>query len=98
MEPLAKLYSHLIEYQARTIWRLSKAQLSHAWQNVDGSTNWSGKTANIVNLNKHCCSCILILEAREIRFYRDSRLQAMQESQGILNEIQSKQGSGTNEL
>lgn len=34
VEPLAKLYSYIIEYQARVICHLSEVQLSRAWQNV----------------------------------------------------------------
>lgn len=41
IEPLAKLYSYIIEYQARAICHLSKTQLSRGWQNVAGGNNLS---------------------------------------------------------
>lgn len=44
IEPMAKLYSHIIEYQARVICHLSKAQLSRAWEmspaGMIGMGNW----------------------------------------------------------
>ncbi|KAF7161294.1 hypothetical protein CNMCM5623_006911 [Aspergillus felis] len=88
MEPLAKLYSHIIEYQALTICHLSRAQLSRAWQNVAGWNDWDGKAAKIIDLSRHCSSYIPPLKAEEIRQNRDSQLQEMQESRTILNEIQ----------
>ncbi|KAF7179589.1 hypothetical protein CNMCM7691_008637 [Aspergillus felis] len=87
MEPLAKLYSHIIEYQALVICHLSRAQLSRAWQNVAGWNDWDGKAAKINDLSKQCSSYISPLEAEEIRRNRDSQLQEMQESRTILNEI-----------
>lgn len=84
MEPLAKLYSHIIEYQARAICHLSRAQLSRAWQNMDGWNDWDGKAAMIDELAQHCSRCISPLEADEIRRNRDSQLQGMQKSQNIL--------------
>ncbi|KAE8394506.1 hypothetical protein BDV23DRAFT_5179 [Aspergillus alliaceus] len=89
LEPLAKLYSHIIEYQARVICHLSRAQLSRAWQNVDGWNDWDGKAAEIDSLSKQCSSCIPPLEAGEIRKNRDSQLREMQESRTILDEIRT---------
>ncbi|KAB8234140.1 uncharacterized protein BDW43DRAFT_64210 [Aspergillus alliaceus] len=89
LEPLAKLYSHIIEYQARVICHLSRAQLSRAWQNVDGWNDWDGKAAEIDGLSKQCSSCIPPLEAEEIRKNRDSQLREMQESRTILDEIRT---------
>ncbi|KAJ5740823.1 hypothetical protein N7493_000695 [Penicillium malachiteum] len=40
MKPLVKLYSHILEYQARVICHLSSVQLSRAWQNVAGWSDW----------------------------------------------------------
>lgn len=86
-EPLAKLYSHIIEYQARVICHLARAQLSRAWQNVAGWNNWDGKAAEIENMSKQCSGHITPLEAEEIRKNRDTRLQEMQESREVLGEI-----------
>ncbi|KAF4247129.1 hypothetical protein CNMCM8980_007809 [Aspergillus fumigatiaffinis] len=87
MEPLAKLYSHIIEYQALVICHLSRAQLSRAWQDVAGWNDWDGKAAKIGDLSKQCSSYISPLEAEEIRQNRDSQLLEMQESRSILDEI-----------
>ncbi|KAL4733603.1 hypothetical protein BDV11DRAFT_175537 [Aspergillus similis] len=101
MKPLTGLYAQIIEYQARAICHLSKAQLSRAWQNVAGWNDWDGKAAEINNLSKTCSSYIPPLEAGEIRKNRDSQLREMQESRTILNEIRmileaSKTQSQTN--
>ncbi|KAL4755652.1 ankyrin repeat-containing domain protein, partial [Aspergillus foveolatus] len=87
MQPLVKLYAEIIEYQARAICHLSKAQLSRAWRNVTGWNDWDGKAADINNLSKRCSSYIPPLEAEEIRQKRDSQLQQMQDSRAILDEI-----------
>ncbi|CAG7957345.1 unnamed protein product [Penicillium nalgiovense] len=39
LEPLAALYSHIIEYQARAICHLSKAQLSRAWSSSEACSS-----------------------------------------------------------
>lgn len=87
VEPLAKLYSYIIEYQARAICHLSKAQLSRAWDNVTNSNPWAGKMDEIDAQDKACRGCIDPLRAKEIRKYRDDQLQVMQGSQIILDEI-----------
>jgi ankyrin repeat domain-containing protein 50 len=58
IEPLSKLYSYVIEYQARAICHLSSAQLSRAWKNVTGWDDWDGKTTDIDDLSKRCSDCI----------------------------------------
>jgi hypothetical protein len=58
VEPLAKLYSHVIEYQARVICHLSSAQLSRAWQNVTDWNNWAGLAGKIDDLSAGCSRCI----------------------------------------
>ncbi|KAI8630712.1 hypothetical protein F5Y19DRAFT_32450 [Xylariaceae sp. FL1651] len=66
--PLAKLYSYVIEYQARVICHLSSAQLSRAWQNVAGSNDWIGMLDKIENQDKDCRKrFILNGEQTEIR-------------------------------
>ncbi|KAH8744416.1 hypothetical protein F5882DRAFT_455073 [Hyaloscypha sp. PMI_1271] len=44
---LLPFYSYIIEYQARVICHLSRAQLSRAWQDVAGSNDWAGKIREI---------------------------------------------------
>ncbi|KAK3947728.1 ankyrin repeat-containing domain protein [Pseudoneurospora amorphoporcata] len=67
VEPLAKVYSYIIEYQARVICYLSRAQLSRAWQNVAGWNDWDNKAAEIDKLSKDCSSCISRTILGEIR-------------------------------
>ncbi|KAK3334654.1 hypothetical protein B0H65DRAFT_561698 [Neurospora tetraspora] len=74
VEPLAKVYSYIIEYQARVICHLSIAQLSRAWQNVAGWNDWDNKAAEIDKL-------------REIRERWNCQLQEIQQSRTILGEI-----------
>ncbi|OGE51628.1 hypothetical protein PENARI_c012G07984 [Penicillium arizonense] len=87
MEPLAKLYSHILEYQARSICHLSKAQLSRAWENMADGGYWDSMTTEIERLSKTCSSYIHPLEAEEIRKNRDSLLQEMRESRNNLDKI-----------
>ena len=86
-EPLAKLYSYIIEYQARVICHLSRAQLSRAWQNMAGSLDWTRKAGKIDTLDRTCRSYIPPLQDEETRNAKDRQLQVMQESQEILREI-----------
>ncbi|KAF7547245.1 hypothetical protein G7Z17_g7857 [Cylindrodendrum hubeiense] len=87
IEPLAKLYSYIIEYQARVICHLSKAQLSRAWENAEGSNDWAGKIREIDELRKDCSGCIVHLNEGEVREHWKCQLQEMQESRTILDEI-----------
>ena len=85
--PLAELYSHIIEYQARVICHLSRAQLSRAWQNVAGWNDWDGKAKDIDDQSKRCKGCISDLQEWEIRERWNCQLQEMQQSRTILDEI-----------
>ncbi|KAM3077061.1 hypothetical protein ACMFMF_004976 [Clarireedia jacksonii] len=87
VEPLAKLYSHVIEYQARVICYLSSAQLSRAWQNITDQNNWVNLAGEVNDLSKGCSDCIDPLREGELRKNRDSQLQEIQESRAILDEI-----------
>ncbi|OCL07139.1 hypothetical protein AOQ84DRAFT_320378, partial [Glonium stellatum] len=87
IEPLSKLYSRVVEYQARVICHLSSAQLSRAWKNVIGWDGWNEKATSIDDLSKRCSQCIPPLQEEEIRKNRDSQLQEMHESLTILDEI-----------
>ncbi|RYP67000.1 hypothetical protein DL771_007496 [Monosporascus sp. 5C6A] len=86
LEPLAKLYSHVIEYQARVICHLSSAQLSRAWQNVAGY-DWAGKAGEINELSTLCSGLISHEKEAEIRERWNGQLQEMQQSRAILDEI-----------
>jgi ankyrin repeat protein len=78
--PLADLYSYIIEYQARAICHLSKAQLSRGWENVAGGVDWDAMTSKIENSSNACKCHLTPLELREIRDHRDSVLQEIQAS------------------
>jgi ankyrin repeat domain-containing protein 50 len=80
IEPLAKLYSYIIDYQARVICHLSMVQLSRAWQDVTGYNDWTSKIGEIERLDKERRSYIDPLQAEEIRKNRDSQLQEIQKS------------------
>ncbi|KAJ5510354.1 hypothetical protein N7453_002457 [Penicillium expansum] len=87
VEPLAKLYSYIIEYQARAICHLSKTQLSRGWQNVAGGNDWAGKASEIEALSKARSSLISHDNENEIRERWGRQLREIQESTAILGEI-----------
>ena len=87
VEPLAKLYSYVIEYQARVICHLSEAQLSRAWQDVAGSHHWVETKEEIDKLDGVCSRFIPIGEQEEIRKNRDAQLQEMQKLHIIQEDI-----------
>ncbi|KAJ5882321.1 uncharacterized protein N7529_000993 [Penicillium soppii] len=89
IEPLIKLYYHIIEYQARSVCHLSESQLSRAWDNMAGGSDWVSMMTEIERLSEVCSGCIPPLEAEEIRKNRDDQLQTMRESQKILDEIRT---------
>jgi ankyrin repeat domain-containing protein 50 len=96
IEPLAKLYSQIIEYQARVICHFSKAQLSRAWENVAGSNDWDGIAKEIEKVSEKCSEFIPHLKEEEIRERWKRQLQEMQESRAILDKIrQILQENGT---
>ena len=89
LEQIAELYSHIVEYQARVICYLSRAQLSRAWQTVAGWNDWNGKEEEITSLSDHCRQCLGTLEAEKCQQDRDHQLQKMVESQAILDKIRT---------
>ncbi|CAG8017900.1 unnamed protein product [Penicillium olsonii] len=88
-EPLAKLYSYIIEFHACAICHLSKSQTSRALKGMTDSNDWKGKVTTIDELSTKCSKMIPRLEVGEVREERDKVLQEMQQSQDILNEIRS---------
>jgi hypothetical protein len=87
IEPLAELYSYVIEYQARVICDLSKSQLSRAWQNVAGWNDWAKKVGDIDGRSKRCSDLIPHQKEEEIRERCNRQLQEIQQSRTILDEI-----------
>ncbi|KAF2458453.1 hypothetical protein BDY21DRAFT_220776, partial [Lineolata rhizophorae] len=87
VEPLAKLYSYIIEYQARVICHLSEAQLSRAWQDVAGSHHWAETKEEIDKWDGICSRFIPVGKQEEIRKNRDAQLQEMQKSRIIQEDI-----------
>ncbi|OQE19230.1 hypothetical protein PENFLA_c019G00926 [Penicillium flavigenum] len=87
LEPLAALYSHIIEYQARAICHLSKAQLSRAWVNIAGESDWNEVISKIESSSDACSSNLSHYVLEETRNNRDSLLQEIRESRSILDEI-----------
>ncbi|KAL7903031.1 hypothetical protein HDV64DRAFT_284841 [Trichoderma sp. TUCIM 5745] len=87
VEPLTKLYIHMIEYQARVICHLSSAQLSRAWQDITGENNWDRLANEVDELSKICSGYIPSLREQELRQHRDRQLQEIKNSRDILNEI-----------
>jgi hypothetical protein len=91
VEPLAKLSSYMIEYQARAICHVSEAQFSRAWQDVADSHHWAKPKDEIDKSDDVCRSFIAIGEREEMRENKNAQLQEMQHSriiqEGILSII-----------
>ncbi|KAK5993626.1 Vegetative incompatibility HET-E-1-like protein [Cladobotryum mycophilum] len=86
-EALVKLYSYIVEYQARVICHLSSAQLSRTWQKVADLNDWDGRKQGIAELDAHCCRLVSESDKVRIERQRDLQLQEIQESRTILSEI-----------
>ena len=68
VEPLSKVYSFFLEYQIRAICHLSRKQLSRAWQNVGGWSDWGEKEKEIIKISDNCLNrYIPVLQQKEIR-------------------------------
>ncbi|KAK0701259.1 hypothetical protein B0H67DRAFT_443622, partial [Lasiosphaeris hirsuta] len=84
---VTKLYSLLIEYQARAICHLSQRQLSRAWEKVAGGNEWAERIEQIKVDNERCKSMIDTVREQQIQAKYDEQLRTMQESQIILDKI-----------
>lgn len=92
--PLVKLYSSIIKYQARVICHLSKTQLSRAWQCMEGSDVWADAISTIEKLHDKCLHLVDKAYKDIIQNKMDYQLQEMQRSrtlhEAILREIREK--------
>ncbi|KAI0803803.1 hypothetical protein GGR55DRAFT_682217 [Xylaria sp. FL0064] len=86
-DSLIELYSHVFEYQARTICHLSSAQLSRAWQKVAGWNEWEKKAAHVERLSRHCKSLIDIVQVEHTQLRCDQQLDQMYRSREVLQQI-----------
>lgn len=84
---LVELYSHIFEYQARTICHLSSAQLSRGWDKVAGWNDWEGKASRVKALSEHCKSRMDIAQAKETQVKCDQQLEQMYKSRAALQQI-----------
>lgn len=84
---LVELYSHILEYQARTICHLSSAQLSRVWQKVAGWNDWEKKASDVNRLSEHCKSRMDIAQAEETQLKCDQQLEQMYKSREALQQI-----------
>ncbi|KAI3317871.1 hypothetical protein HD806DRAFT_355125 [Xylariaceae sp. AK1471] len=87
IEPLVELYSQVIEYQARVICHLSRAQLSRAWKTVADCDDWDEMAKYIDEKSTRLKECISPLEEGVIVERWNCELQEMQKSRTILHEI-----------
>ncbi|KAJ5986480.1 hypothetical protein N7451_010845 [Penicillium sp. IBT 35674x] len=91
VEPLARLYSYFIEYQARVIYHLSSTQQSRTWQDLKKSHAWSDMSRNIDELDSKCrnkwlsfgkdlqIQSKLVSTLQEIQIYRMEQAESRQE-------------------
>ncbi|KAJ5663393.1 hypothetical protein N7507_004124 [Penicillium longicatenatum] len=79
IEPLADLYSYIIEYQARIIYHLSSSQRSRTWQDLKRSHAWADMSRNIDELDSECRNSWLSFgKDLQIQSILDSTLQDIQ--------------------
>ncbi|KAK1757207.1 hypothetical protein QBC47DRAFT_342319 [Echria macrotheca] len=86
---VTKLYSLLIEYQARAISHLSQRQLARAWEKIANGNEWVDRIRQIEAENERCRRMIDPLRERQIQQQASEQLRVMQESQVILGEIRA---------
>ncbi|KAI0436217.1 hypothetical protein F4803DRAFT_243029 [Xylaria telfairii] len=84
---LVELYSHIFEYQARTICHLSRAQLSRGWDKVTGGNDWEGKASQVKALSERCKDRIGIAQAKETQVKCDQHLEQVYKSRAALEKI-----------
>ncbi|UKZ48830.1 hypothetical protein TrVGV298_003065 [Trichoderma virens] len=75
---LVELYSFIIEYQARVICHLSKAQHSRAWQSMTGSDDWDEAIKSIEKRHDKCLSLVDKVHKEIIQDKMDDQLQEIQ--------------------
>ncbi|KAJ5365438.1 hypothetical protein N7517_008324 [Penicillium concentricum] len=78
IQPLAKLYSYVIEYQARVIFHLTSPQHSRVWQDVQGSNAWTGMVEKIDKSDESCRNLLQITTKSKIQENSDQQLQEIQ--------------------
>ncbi|KAL7937040.1 ankyrin repeat-containing domain protein [Trichoderma chlorosporum] len=86
-QPLAKLYSFIIEYQARVICHLSKGQLSRAWNDTISPEEWDKGIQQIDQLDQGCRDILSLAIAHQIERHWKEQLNEMQESRVFLDKI-----------
>ncbi|KAL7915257.1 hypothetical protein GGI35DRAFT_488987 [Trichoderma velutinum] len=84
---LAKLYSIIIEYQARVLCHLSKHHLSREWNDIISPDEWDKKIQEIRQIDEECRNILHIDNADQIERKWKEQLLEMQKSQIFLDEI-----------
>jgi ankyrin repeat protein len=103
LECLVKLYTLIFEYQALVICHLSKKQRSRAWDDMTKSTDWVAKITEISKLSGDYSKLIDRYEATKISEIRDSKLEQLNYSRRILEDLRdlveatSKQSQANNQ-
>ncbi|KAK4066387.1 hypothetical protein Trihar35433_6814 [Trichoderma harzianum] len=84
---LAKLYSFIIEYQARVICHLSNAQLSRAWKSMMGPDDWDNAIKPAKELHDMCLCLVDRVHKNGIQTKMESQLQEIQKSRILQEEM-----------
>ncbi|KAI1307445.1 hypothetical protein F5Y03DRAFT_352284 [Xylaria venustula] len=84
---LVQLYSHIFEYQARTICHLSSVQLSRAWHGVAGWNEWEKKASYVDKLSEDCKERVGLVRAQEAQIKYDQELEQIDRSRETLQQI-----------
>ncbi|KAL6835232.1 hypothetical protein V8C40DRAFT_261883 [Trichoderma camerunense] len=84
---LAKLYSVIVEYQARVLCHLSRRQLFREWNDIISPAEWDKKIQEIQRLDEECRNTLHVADAGQIERDWKEQLIEMQESRSFLDRI-----------
>lgn len=94
IEPITKLYSDIIEYQARVICHLSRHQLARAWEKMAGWYDWDGKSAEIHRKSEQYRAAFNFLkedETWELQLRHKEKLQDIHDAMQAIPEATRKE-------
>ena len=97
-DALVALYSRIIEYQARAICFLSRAQLKRAWQSVAGWNHWTENAASVGTLSERSKEFLPLSQVKAAQENWCRQLEEMKESRAILDTIRAAVDGSTKAL
>lgn len=83
-EPLIKLYTHILKYQATVIFHLSKRQAQRAW---NFARTWEEMRLNLERQDEICQNLLTLVDRIEIQKKAEAEWKAIEESPAVQREI-----------